>query len=687
VAVNYRVRGDYSGMTKRFGIVFLLFCFFYMFPACQLPAEENPPIKLAIVDVGTAEKVSGPFMDLLLVSFNKYPEIALLERTEIDKLLKEQALSLSSSGEDMVKAGKLWTTDAFLMLESSTSGNDNLLRLRLVNTQYGLKLWDTFLFLPASAEEYEQQAEKLAEMTVRKIDNIKVSHENLVMLGVSNFRTEEVSSRWEWLSEILATGIEQNLGLYPGIILMERTKTRSLTEERELVQGLPEALRASTVFIDGAYRMEREKGPDIVSVYIRCRKQEVTLLETRIEGSVNNFAGLYQKICKAVIKNIVPKIDKKPMGPKVEAEMLINEVMFLLSKGNLKEALSLSEASLSLVPDSVEYHQLLLRVIIRILYAEKSNNKPEDYMRLNLRALQASEFIVLNRPLDISTKSSIYFYNVNNYFLLFNHFSLHRIIYSSGAKELSQEYYKNFWRLYYLCKESYKGKNNLLYRYLLSSANYAFAFCDNINHAIQFSQELISESVELSKIYPPGCDEYSISGFGLFHSWVGDWTEEKDAKERVTEYLEKLVQSEELLIRFNAVRAAVRFYSNIIADNKKAIEHCRKFIAMIKKDISVQLPQWNIANLSYMTIVNARFTKEESLAIQSDLFLDLMLFCAHKNILHRCDTSGKQYDWSLHKSCINNYLRSIKNLKIKGIFTNLEKAIGAIPVDTPSDLK
>ena len=53
--------------------------------------------RLAVVDVGTKDKAPVAFLDFLTVAFGKQATIALLERAEVDRLLREQALSLSLS--------------------------------------------------------------------------------------------------------------------------------------------------------------------------------------------------------------------------------------------------------------------------------------------------------------------------------------------------------------------------------------------------------------------------------------------------------------------------------------------------------------------------------------------------------------------------------------------------------------
>jgi hypothetical protein len=124
-----------------FGILFI----FLGFSVSTGLSQDHQQSRLAIIDVGAKDKVPDPFLDVLMAAFNKYPDVALLERTEINKLLREQALNLSLSNTDWIRAGKLLAADSFLMLESTSAEAKAFLRCRLVDTHYGFKLWDTSL--------------------------------------------------------------------------------------------------------------------------------------------------------------------------------------------------------------------------------------------------------------------------------------------------------------------------------------------------------------------------------------------------------------------------------------------------------------------------------------------------------------------------------------------------------------
>ena len=245
---------------------------------CCLAISTQAATRVAVVDVGPQEKVPPAFLDLMLVGLGNQPQLALLERTELAKLLREQTLSLRMGepvkSADAVKAGQLWAVDAFLMLEAGQPSDKKEIpvRVRLVDAHYGLKLWDGTILLSPDTAKYQESIDLVVKRSVQKLALLSQGSTGVVLVAVAPVRSEEMSTRWDWLKDPLTVGIEQNIGVTPGFLLVERERTRSLIDERQVTAGLPEALRASAVFVDSSFKINREKGPDVVTLQLRCRR-------------------------------------------------------------------------------------------------------------------------------------------------------------------------------------------------------------------------------------------------------------------------------------------------------------------------------------------------------------------------------------------------------------------------------
>jgi uncharacterized protein (TIGR03435 family) len=665
-------------------------------------SQDHKQIRLAIVDVGVKEKIPDPFLDVLLAAFNRYPDVALLERTEINRLLKEQALSLSLSNTDFVKAGKLLAADSLLMLESGASEGQALLRCRLVDTHYGFKLWDTSLPFPAKPEEYQIQAEVLARQATQKISKIKLKPENLMMLGVSNFSSEELSPKWEWLSDAFATAVEQNLALYPGVILLERTKTGALRDERTLVAGLPEALRASAVLIDGSYKMLRDKGPDAISVYVRCRKPDRNLVETRIEGSTRNLGELYPKVVAAILASLGKKVDSPLMQPEDEAAMLANDARAYLKFHDPEQAVPLAEAALSLTPNSPQLKALMLEASFELMsysFQTRTFNNNEEGSTKVMNLFIATAFKIYPLVEEVLLANSVHQSQsrdlpgaVGSYFSCvygwFSGASRNYTNISLRQKESLQEIIQTFWHLYRLCFEAYpegsKGRQTVLY-----VTKYAFDLCNMVEDAIRLSRDTLLHN------------KFAFDSLGTLISRLrnpgyAEWTRDKGAAEKMARYLEELTQADKSKIRLLGEWASVKFYNENLPEKRK---HFEKFVDVFKKeDLLVNDEVMFYATLEAATIECFKDAKEDA-AFKMKHFADILEYAFQKQLINK----NPLLDFSLAHSVrfvveqynktnrtaeaaalLQRAIDEFKSIQAADVLQRLKLEISGIPIKTKS---
>jgi hypothetical protein len=532
--------------------------------------------RVAVVDVG-ADRTPSAFADLLTVALTKEPTIELVERERIARLLREQAISMALSGTNAVKAGKLVGADAFLMLEANTN---RTLRIRLVDARYGLKLWDTMFSVGKGAEDFEERAQALAKGTAFRLANFLCGTDTPRTVSIAGFRSEEMSRRWDWLGEQLAVGVEQQLALQPGIVVMERARTRPLTEERELVEGLPEALRASAVIVDGAYRLAREKGTNAVLVILRCRHNNVRTLDTAVEGSLTDFPELQQQVVRAIAASLGKKADCGSMDTTIEAEMLAAEASSLLEQMNPRRALSLAEAAIALTPGESKYERLILRA-----YSFWSEPTPDEFLTDSIRGLQVMERLLLrDRKL---TEEMYNFLERLSIVLSYPQFASTRAAFALPEnRERLRDLQDLFWRVTEESREVINSRTTPsgLSR-LLEQTSKAYRLSPSIEHAIKHSRRSLMEDIDLFKANPRYLETPLDE---LVQAYLdpapATWPLDENAGKTLSAYLEELGQSEDVLIRMLAERAAMRLFGGYqygpemrTADYEKARRHAEDY--------------------------------------------------------------------------------------------------------------
>lgn len=93
------------------------------------------PVKLAVI---TSDKAQEPFADLLTVELSSRQSVQLLERSEIDKVYREQGLSAANG--DFIKIGRVLGADGLLLIGQGKEGTNQILVTRLVAVKPGVVL-------------------------------------------------------------------------------------------------------------------------------------------------------------------------------------------------------------------------------------------------------------------------------------------------------------------------------------------------------------------------------------------------------------------------------------------------------------------------------------------------------------------------------------------------------------------
>ena len=98
-----------------------------LFWAIRLPSQTNESFRLALI---SESDLSVPAADILAAQFSANSHIHLLERNEIEKVYREQALSRAN--QDYLKLGRILGADGLLLMKAAAEGARLSLDVRLV---------------------------------------------------------------------------------------------------------------------------------------------------------------------------------------------------------------------------------------------------------------------------------------------------------------------------------------------------------------------------------------------------------------------------------------------------------------------------------------------------------------------------------------------------------------------------
>jgi len=124
------------------------------------------PLRLAII---AEDPALSPASDLLTAKLSASDQLALVERAQLEKVYREQALA--ANGRDYLKLGQILGADGLLILRVTTETEPQLLNVRLVAVHAGIALaqhdypWPLDgleQFAPAVAAQFAPMFPKLA---------------------------------------------------------------------------------------------------------------------------------------------------------------------------------------------------------------------------------------------------------------------------------------------------------------------------------------------------------------------------------------------------------------------------------------------------------------------------------------------------------------------------------------------
>ncbi len=140
--------------------------------------------RLAIGTLGLTETtLDRDLGDLLVARLSAVPEFDLVERRELDRVLKEASLSLSGivRAKDAVRFGTLLRVDQFLLGSSAPINGTNRLVIRLVNARTGvIEAIDVF----RDTRSLDTLAGKIADFVRAESKHPLQGHRDYLAIGV-----------------------------------------------------------------------------------------------------------------------------------------------------------------------------------------------------------------------------------------------------------------------------------------------------------------------------------------------------------------------------------------------------------------------------------------------------------------------------------------------------------------------
>ena len=247
---------------------------------CSISAAANT--RLAIGSFGlSSEKLDGELADLIAVRLSTKPKLELVERRELNTILKEAGLSFAGllKPKDAVRVGALLRVDQFLLGTAVAINGTNRCIVRLVDARSGaIRAINVF---PAS-QSLHSLAGEIAAFASTEFDRPAREQRDYLAIGV--IQNLGVNNRFRDFPAQMRGSLAANLS--EKVTVLERDVVSFLaTEVRLNLAGLTESQNTNAQFqfafwiVDGFYQSHEIAKPE---VHLKLRVE-------RVQGRAKSF--------------------------------------------------------------------------------------------------------------------------------------------------------------------------------------------------------------------------------------------------------------------------------------------------------------------------------------------------------------------------------------------------------------
>jgi hypothetical protein len=320
-------------------------------------AAETETVRLAVVG---GDPAVAPAADLLQATLSQNSNVILVERTEVQKLLREQANSAAT--QNPLNLGRILGADGLLLLDSvaeRSAPNVNASAMGSASARSKPETFNTRLIavrpgVVLAAEKSVVVGDKLSEWAgdygqrLRPLlPKLAVPAKDAVPVSVVNLRSAVSMAETPELERQLQTLAIQRLSREPQLFVLERQKLAEAGQEKFL-------LADETAFWSGAWLLEGVADQSIYS------KQTITLnvklapaqggspVRFEVSGSRTNLAEVINALAAQVVAALKLHSPAQEWNAAEEAAQFYEEAKWALAWGVHQQAQTAADAAWAL---------------------------------------------------------------------------------------------------------------------------------------------------------------------------------------------------------------------------------------------------------------------------------------------------------------------------------------------------
>jgi hypothetical protein len=309
-------------------------------------------VRVAIV---ADTEAAQPAADVLTAALSSDGRIQLVERTELNRVIAEQALVV---WRDPLRIGQLLGADGVVLLGLSGTESNQTLRFRLMAVKPGVVIRDFSAAWPPP--DLKGWSSELGQRLGVVWPKLAVLPKDAVPISILNLRSALRTSEAESLERELTGLLQYRLIQQPEVFVLERRRLELLAEEKELgTENSP--FWAGGYLLEGLINKERFETDKVTISGRLIPPDKGKSVPIELEGTRTNLPGLIEALARQVLTAVKAGVTLAEWNPGAEAAEYWDEACWAAKWGMWREAQAASEVCWALGRQTKEVAEMRVR--------------------------------------------------------------------------------------------------------------------------------------------------------------------------------------------------------------------------------------------------------------------------------------------------------------------------------------
>jgi Ca2+-binding EF-hand superfamily protein len=299
------------------------------------------PVMLAVI---AEDPALQPATALLVAELSARDQVALVEREEIDRLRREQQLTLAH-GRDVLRLGQMLGADGLFLLTLQKEGETNTLDARLIAVRPGVVLENAVFPWPIT--DLLQWSQDIVKHLEPSLPKLSVLLQDAVPVSIVNLRSAVQWAGAERTERNLTQLLLQRLSGEKEIFVLERRRMGLLAGEKEMQPEEPSPFWSGSFLLEGVVDKDGVS-PETILVSARLVAPDRRSETFEASGPRENLAGVIESLARELLEKIGKTGSAPPWDAAAEAEKFLEEARWAMRWRLYSHAQEASESAWAL---------------------------------------------------------------------------------------------------------------------------------------------------------------------------------------------------------------------------------------------------------------------------------------------------------------------------------------------------